>query len=162
MYTVILCFAFLIGIFAITFLQTHKNIIIRSLGLLIILGAGLWFDTTGTIYNMPLIIISIILTILGILSDIYTAILRTWGFQASVNAYWGGIIGGFIGLLSGIILKSFFLSFMVGTILGIFIGEIMAKRSGLFKKTIGAFTGLFGMGVKLLFGLTIIEIHFLF
>ena len=101
----------------------------------------------------------------AVISDIFNAVLRTWAYKASLTAFWGGIIGGFIGLILSYLFKSFILGFILGTLLGALIGEfkegINFNFSELFKKTFGTFTGFFGMGIKLLMGLTMIEVFFL-
>lgn len=164
MLMIILCILFIIGILSLIFLQTHKLFIIRSLGIFIVLAGIVWFQTIITFKFIYLLII-ITLAIWALLSDTFTAILRTWAFKSCLTAYWGGIIGGFIGLLVSYIFKSFLLGFIIGTLLGAFIGEfkdgINYTFSDLLKKTLGTFTGFFGMGIKLLMALTMIEVFFL-
>ena len=147
---------FIAGLVCLTYLQTSRSIYVRSSGLFLMLGAALFY---GLQLPEPPIVLWVILsacTAPGFLSDFYTATLRTWYFRVSDEVFWGMIIGGMIGVFFLPMAPSL-LFFLLGSWIGAMIGYIRSGRTFsiplIFKACTSAFTGTFGMALKLLMGM---------
>lgn len=157
----------LISIFMLIFLQTSRSIYFRTMGLFIILVtivifyAGLHFP----VRSFYVIGISLVLSVLGFLSDFYSATLRTWFFRVSSSASKGATYGTLIGIM--FIPIAFGLNvahgLLIGTLIGSFIGEMRVygnekslKRMS--KSTLGTVTGFYGMATKIIFGVQMVDI----
>jgi len=155
------------SVFLIVFLQTSRSLLLRSLGLFTIAAATTcYYSLTGFTPNSPYIIaMTIVLGILGFLSDFYSATLRTWFFGVSsssmMHALYGVMIAiFFIPFLFGLNLAH---AILIGTLLGSLVGEIRTRTQGkspsrMMKSMLGTVIGLYGMATKILVGIQMIDI----
>jgi len=112
--------------------------------------------------------IVLILGVSGILSDVYSATLRTWFFSVSSASLKATLYGIFFGVLIIPLVLNLNLvhGLLIGTISGVLIGELRspAKKSfsKLLKSSLGTTIGLFGMATKTIVGIQMIDIFIKF
>ncbi len=147
---------FIAGLVCLTYLQTSRSIYVRCSGLFLMLGVALFYGLRQPVFPVTLLIILFTCALAGFLSDFYAATLRTWHFRVSNEVFWGMIIGGMIGMFFLPMAPSL-LFFLLGSWIGAMIGYLRSGRDFsiplIIKACISAFTGSFGMGVKLLMGM---------
>lgn len=147
---------FIAGLVCLTYLQTSRSIYMRCLGLFLMLGVALFYSLQQPVFPVTMMVILCLCALAGFLSDFYAATLRTWHFRVSNEVFWGMIIGGMIGIFFLPMAPSL-LFFLLGSWIGAMIGYIRSGRTFsiplIVKACISAFTGSFGMGVKLLMGM---------
>lgn len=156
------------GIAAIVFLQNSRSIFVRCIGIFLILITITLYKAQNGINDIDIIAvgISLVYAILAFLSDFYSPTLRTWYFSVSKDTM---RITFFSILFSLLFLPLAFKfttvpSLLIGTMIGPIIGEIKAGKksvSRILKSVFGTLTGLYGMGLKVLLGLLMID-EFLF
>ncbi len=159
---------FLGGLITIVFSQNSRSIFIRLSGLILVFVVAILSQVKFGVSenNIIELLLIIILGISGILSDYYSATLRTWFFRVSAKTLMFTQYGIMLGLL---FLPSAFRmgltsSLLLGTILGAFIGELSSQTvhnrsiSRALKSTFGTVIGLYGMGTKVLLGLMIVDL----
>lgn len=147
---------FIAGLVCLTYLQTSRSIYVRCSGLFLMLGAAVFYGLQTPEPPITLWVILGLCTAAGFLSDFYTATLRTWHFRVSDEVFWGMIIGGMIGVFFLPMAPSL-LFFILGSWIGAMIGYIRSGREFaiplIIKACTSAFTGTFGMALKLLMGM---------
>lgn len=147
---------FLAALVCLTYLQTSRSIYMRCLGLFLMLGAALFYSLQQSTFPVTLMVILGLCALAGFLSDYYAATLRTWHFRVSNEVFWGMIIGGMIGVFFLPMAPSL-LFFLLGSWIGAMISYIRSGREFsiplIFKACTSAFTGSFGMALKLLMGM---------
>ena len=105
------------------------------------------------------------------MSDIYSATLRTWFFRVSYDSMRITLYGMFLGTLIGSILLSLMTNgnimnvvhgMVLGTMIGSIVGELRNSRkpsfSNITKTMLGTLVGIFGMTIKMIVGVQMIEI----
>ena len=164
--TISLYLLIIIGVFSLIFLQNSRSIYLRVLGLIIIfLTAVLHYVFNGFTSNAPYILTGIsLLGLCGILSDIYSATLRTWYFSVAnssmIATTYGIMIAILVLPLLGINIAH---ALIIGTLLGSLVGEIKAYGRNkspvrVMKSVLGTTVGLYGMAIKILIGIEMIDI----
>jgi hypothetical protein len=165
MYTITLLII-LAGIISTLFLQTSRNIFLRNFGL-ILSSLMVLVSYSNNLNQDSILIISfcVILSLLGFLSDYYSATLRTWFFLVSNKTI---IYTSYITFLSTFLISYIFNpgianSIMISSLLGAIAGEFIAQGSkknfrNLLKFSLGTLIGLYGLGIKVLFSIQIAEI----
>jgi uncharacterized protein YqgC (DUF456 family) len=159
---------FLVGLITIVFSQNSRSIFIRLSGLILVFVTAILGEFTLGINenNILELILMITFGVSGILSDYYSATLRTWFFSVSARTMMITQYGILLGLLFfpsafGMGLTS---SLLFGTMLGAFIGELSSQTiynrsiSRALKSMLGTVIGLYGMGTKVLLGLMIVNL----
>ncbi|MFN8579217.1 MAG: DUF456 domain-containing protein [Candidatus Sericytochromatia bacterium] len=154
------------GILSTIFLQNSRSIYIRCIGVFIIL-ATIFINRLqdSSINNdIPTLLLSSIYCILAFLSDSSSASLRTWYFGVSnetmrITFYSILFCLLFLPLAFGFTVVP---SLLLGTMIGTLIGEIMTNNgkknfSRILKSIFGTLIGLYGMGIKVLLGLLMID-----
>jgi len=171
MYLLTLYLILFSSIFLLVFLQTSRSLFLRSLGLFtIVVGIVGYYIIKGFSINSPYIIgFTLLLGILGFLSDLYSATLRTWFFGVSSGSLMYSLYGTmiaifFIPLIFGLNLAH---AILIGTLIGSFVGEIRVNNSGksasrIMKSMLGTVVGLYGMATKVIFGIQMIDIILLY
>ncbi|GIW21580.1 MAG: hypothetical protein KatS3mg068_0587 [Candidatus Sericytochromatia bacterium] len=164
MYNIILILI-LTSIILSVFLQTSRNIFLRNLGL-ILSSLVVFINYSNNLQEkMFVILFSVTLTILGFLSDYYSATLRTWFFLVSNKTI---IYTSYITFIATFLISYIFNpgianSIMIGSLLGAILGEFISQGSNkslkkLLKYSLGTLVGLYGLGIKVLFSIQIAEI----
>lgn len=156
------------GLIAIVFLQNSRSIFIRISGLFLIFGTVLLHKVQIGFNENDLLNWFLLISFgaSGIISDFYSATLRTWFFRVSSKTLMITQYGILLGLLFfprafGMGLAS---SLLAGTLIGAFIGELSAQTvhnrsiSRALKSMLGTVVGLYGMGIKVLLGLMMIDL----
>lgn len=164
---IVIYLSLLLAMFALIFLQNSRSIYLRVIGLVIIfLAAVADYILKGFTSSAPVILtLMSLLAVFGILSDLYSATLRTWFFSVSNRSMIAATYGIMFGILVlPIIGLDISHSLMIGTIVGSLIGELRAYGSKspvrIIKSILGTVVGLFGMATKILIGLEMINIFF--
>ena len=142
--------------------QTSTRLLIRSAGLFLIVSCALiWHFQVSTRPDDGYLLWLLVLLMLGVASDFYVASLRTWGVRVSDAAIWGLVWGGFIGGFMLLMYLGSIGGILLGALVGALLGEIKERGflpwQQLCKAAIGACAGAFGMSLKLLFGLEMIQ-----
>ncbi len=167
----------LVSVFALLFLQNSRSIFLRSLGLITIFISILSsYSLTGFAGKAPYVLgITFILGLIGFLSDLYSATLRTWFFRVSNTSMRATSYGIMIGIcfiplafafnpIQGVSIgMNISHGLMIGTVLGALVGEVKAQgrtkaANRVMKSTLGSVVGLYGMGTKILLGIEMIDI----
>jgi uncharacterized protein YqgC (DUF456 family) len=157
----------LVSIFLLVFLQTSRSIFIRSLGLCTIAAAiTAYYLIRGFTPNAPYVLAyTIIFGVLGVLSDLYSATLRTWYFGVSSYCMMHSLYGTMIAIFFLPLIFGFNLAhaILVGTVVGALVGEIRTRTRGktparIMKSVLGTVVGLYGMATKILLGMGMIVI----
>lgn len=154
------------GIIATIFLQNSRSIFVRSSGVFIILITILAnkLQDGNIIGDVASISLAVVYSILAVLSDSMSPSLRTWFFGVSsetmrITFYSILFCLLFLPIAFGITVVP---ALLLGTMLGTLIGEIMTNKgkksfSRIMKSIFGTIVGLYGMGIKVLLGLLMID-----
>lgn len=156
------------GILSTIFLQNSRSIYIRCIGVFIILVTIIVNRLQDSSINndIPTLLLSSTYCLLAFLSDSSSASLRTWYFGVSnetmqITFYSILFCLLFLPLAFGFTVVP---SLLLGTMIGTLIGEIMTNKgkakknfSRILKSIFGTLIGLYGMGIKVLLGLLMID-----
>lgn len=156
------------GLISIIFLQNSRSIFVRSIGLLVIFLTIAFHKIQLGFNNEDILswILIVLFSVSGFLADFYSATLRTWFYSVSSRTmritYYGIMLGLlFLPRAFGMGIAS---SLIVGTMIGALIGELSTQTvhtrsvSRATKSVFGVLIGLYGMGIKVLIGLMLIDL----
>jgi hypothetical protein len=154
------------GIISTIFLQNSRSIFVRCSGVFLIF-ITIAIDKLKDGYlndDISTLVLSLIYCTLSVLSDYSSPSLRTWFFGVSsetmrITFYSILFCLLFLPLAFGLNVVP---SLLIGTMLGTLIGELMTNKSKksfsrILKSIFGTVVGLYGMGIKVLLGLLMID-----